>query len=54
MRTSRSVGELDPFLRLDTSSSGSGAWHEISSLPLTDPKVSSFEALRNLDQWKSD
>lgn len=57
MRTARSVGELDPFFRPDTSGSGSGSgtWHEISSLPLTDPKVSSVEAsLRDLDQWESD
>ncbi|KAM0485576.1 hypothetical protein ACHAPX_001564 [Trichoderma viride] len=55
MRTSRSVDELEPFFRPDTSGSGSGTWHEISSLPLTDPKVSSVEAsLRDLDQWESD
>ncbi|EHK39365.1 hypothetical protein TRIATDRAFT_288158 [Trichoderma atroviride IMI 206040] len=55
MRTSRSVVELEPFFRPDTSGSGSGTWHEISSLPLTDPKVSSVEAsLRDLDQWESD
>lgn len=55
MKTSRSVGELNPFFRLDTSGSGSGTWHEISSLPLTDPKVSSVEAsLRDLDRWESD
>ncbi|KAL7957134.1 hypothetical protein V8C34DRAFT_325504 [Trichoderma compactum] len=55
MRTARSVAELDPFFRPDTSGSGNGTWHEISSLPLTDPKVSSIEAsLRHLDQWESD
>lgn len=55
MRTARSVGELEPFFRPDTSHSGSGIWHEISTLPLTDPKVSSVEAsLRDLDQWESD
>jgi hypothetical protein len=55
MRSARSVGELDPFYRSATSGSGSGTWHEISSLPLTDPKVSSVEAsLRDLDQWESD
>lgn len=55
MRTSRSVGELDPLFRPDISGSGSGTWHEIYSLPLTEPKVSSVEAsLRDLDQWESD
>ncbi|KAL7906379.1 hypothetical protein GGI35DRAFT_482544 [Trichoderma velutinum] len=55
MRTARSVGELDPPFRPDTRGSESGTWHEISSLPLTDPKVSSVEAsLRDLDQWESD
>ncbi|KAM6484615.1 hypothetical protein HDV62DRAFT_404403 [Trichoderma sp. SZMC 28011] len=55
MRTARSVDELDSLLRPDTSGSGSGIWHEISSLSLTDPKVSSVEAsLRDLDQWESD
>ncbi|KAL6822866.1 hypothetical protein J3E69DRAFT_382000 [Trichoderma sp. SZMC 28015] len=55
MRTARSVGEFDPFFTPDTNGSGSGTWHEISSLPLTDPKVSSAEAsLRDLDQWESD
>ncbi|PTB65070.1 hypothetical protein BBK36DRAFT_1160295 [Trichoderma citrinoviride] len=55
MRTVRSVDELDPFFRPDTSGSGSGTWHEIASLPVTDPKVSSVEAsVRDLDQWESD
>lgn len=53
MKTARSVDELDPFFKPDAN--GSGTWHEISSLPLTDPKVSSIEAsLRDLDQWESD
>ncbi|KAL7966030.1 hypothetical protein HDV63DRAFT_408036 [Trichoderma sp. SZMC 28014] len=52
MRTPRSVDELDPLFRPDTGGSGSGVWHEISSLLLTVPKVTSAEAsIRDLDQW---
>ncbi|TFB05930.1 hypothetical protein CCMA1212_001368 [Trichoderma ghanense] len=56
MKTARSVDELGPLFRPDTNGSGSdGTWHEISSLPVTDPKVSSVEAsVRDLDQWESD
>ncbi|KAL6895284.1 hypothetical protein HDV57DRAFT_3182 [Trichoderma longibrachiatum] len=55
MKTARSVGELDPFFTPNAKGSGSGIWHEISTLPVTDPKVSSVEAsLRDLDQWESD
>ncbi|KAH0499711.1 hypothetical protein TgHK011_006886 [Trichoderma gracile] len=56
MKTVRSVGELDPFFSPDASGgTGSGTWHEVSSLPVTEPKVSSVEAsVRDLDQWESD
>lgn len=53
MRTARNAGKLDHFFQPDTNGSGSGSWHEISSLPLTDPKVSSIESsIRDLDQWE--
>ena len=55
MRTSRYDGQLDPFYQHGQGDSSSGTWHEIASLPLTEPKVSSIEAtLRDLDQWESD
>ena len=54
MKTARSAGELEPFFQPATDGSGGGTWHDISLLPLTDPKVSSFEAsVDDLDQWQS-
>ncbi|KAK3933468.1 hypothetical protein QBC46DRAFT_402156 [Diplogelasinospora grovesii] len=44
MKTPRSADNLEPFFQPDTGGSGSGTWHEISQLPLTEPKVSSVEA----------
>jgi hypothetical protein len=57
MKTPRSPNDLEPFFRPDTEGSGSGGgtWHEISQLPLTEPKVSSVEAsVADLDQWEAD
>ncbi|ODA82689.1 hypothetical protein RJ55_01197 [Drechmeria coniospora] len=43
------LDEREPFCQPD------GTWHDIASLPLTEPKVSSIEAsIRDLDQWESD
>lgn len=43
------LDEREPFCRPD------GTWHEIASLPVTEPKVSSIEvSIRDLDQWESD
>ncbi|KJZ72720.1 hypothetical protein HIM_07912 [Hirsutella minnesotensis 3608] len=51
MRTARNSAELDPFFQPD----GSGTWHEISSLPMTNRKVSSIGTLIwDLDQWEFD
>ncbi|EGO56024.1 hypothetical protein NEUTE1DRAFT_148386 [Neurospora tetrasperma FGSC 2508] len=42
--------DLEPFFRPDT-----GTWHEISQLPVTEPKVSSLEAsVYDLDQLEYD
>ncbi|KAK3934510.1 hypothetical protein QBC46DRAFT_368162 [Diplogelasinospora grovesii] len=47
--------DLEPYFQPDTGGSGSGTWHEISQLPLTEPKVSSVEAsVYDLDQWEFD
>ena len=48
------MGELKPFFQLETSGRGRGTRHDISSLTLTDPKVSSIEGqVSELDQWES-
>lgn len=55
MKTKHYDGQLDAFFRLDEGATGSGNWHEIATLPLTEPKVSSIEAsLLDLEQWESD
>ncbi|KAK3948342.1 hypothetical protein QBC32DRAFT_177506, partial [Pseudoneurospora amorphoporcata] len=42
--------DLEPFFNPDT-----GTWHEISQLPLAEPKVSSLKAsVYDLDQWEFD
>jgi hypothetical protein len=55
MKTLRSPDSLEPYFQPDAggSGSGSGTWHEISQLPLTEPKVSSVEAsVSDLDHWE--
>ncbi|KAH6658186.1 hypothetical protein BKA67DRAFT_689361 [Truncatella angustata] len=55
MKIPRSPEDLEPYFQPDTGGSGSGTWHEISQLPVTEPKVSSVEAsVYGLDQWESD
>lgn len=55
MKTPRSADDLEPFFRPDTGGDGGGTWHEISQLPLTEPKVSSLEAsVYDLEQWEYD
>lgn len=55
MKTPRSADDLEPFFQSDAGGDGSGTWHEISQLPLTEPKISSIEAsIRDLDQWEFD
>lgn len=54
MRTTKYDGQSDPLFQLGQDDGG-GTWHEIASLPLTEPKVSSVVAVsRDLDQWESD
>jgi hypothetical protein len=51
MKTSRSPDSLEPYFQPDAG--GSGTWHEISQLPLTEPKVSSVKAsVSDLDHWE--
>lgn len=53
MKTSRSPDSLEPYFQPDTGNNDSGTWHEISRLPLTEPKISSVEvSVYNLDQWE--
>jgi hypothetical protein len=53
MKTPHSPDSLDPYFQPDTEGSGSGTWHEISQLPLTEPKVSSVEAsVYDLEHWE--
>ncbi|KAK0621894.1 hypothetical protein B0T17DRAFT_535328 [Bombardia bombarda] len=55
MKTPRSADDLEPFFQPNAAGDGSGIWHEISQLPLTEPKVSSVEAsVRDLEQWEYD
>jgi hypothetical protein len=55
MKTPHSPGNLEPYFHPDTGDSGSGTWHEVSQLPLTEPKVSSIEvSVSDLDQWEFD
>lgn len=55
MKTPRRPEDLEPYFQSDAGGDGSGMWHEISQLPLTEPKVSSIEAsVYDLDQWESD
>ena len=55
MKTPRSPDDLEPYFQPDTGGSGSGTWHEISQLPLTEPKVLSVKAsVYDLDQWEFD
>lgn len=55
MKTPCSPDDLEPYFQLDTRGSGGGTWHEISQLPLTEPKVSSVEvSVYELDQWEFD
>ncbi|OBT82859.1 hypothetical protein VE02_08560 [Pseudogymnoascus sp. 03VT05] len=55
MKTPRSPSDLEPYFQLDARGSGGGTWHEISQVPLTEPKVSSVEvSVYDLDQWEFD
>jgi hypothetical protein len=55
MKTPKSANDLEPYFQPDVEGGGSGAWHEISQLSLTEPKVSSIEArVRDLEQWEFD
>lgn len=53
MKTPLSPDALEPYFQLDTTGSGGGTWHEISHLPLTEPKVSSVEvSVYDLEYWE--
>lgn len=55
MSTPRSPGTLEPYVQQDAEvdAAGSGTRHEISHLPLTEPRVSSVEAsVYDLDHWE--
>ena len=55
MKTSRGANDLEPFFRPGARDSGGDAWHEISQLPISNPKVSSIDAsVYELDQWEYD
>ncbi|PQE09087.1 domain containing protein [Rutstroemia sp. NJR-2017a BVV2] len=55
MKPPLSRDDLEPYFQPDTEGGGSGTWHEISQLSLTEPKVSSIEALAYvLYKWESD
>lgn len=50
MKTRKGANDLEPFFRPDTAT-----WHELAGMPLTEPKVSSVEAMvSDLRQWESD
>ncbi|PQE28395.1 domain containing protein [Rutstroemia sp. NJR-2017a BBW] len=47
--------DLEPYFQPDTEGGGSGTWHDISQLSITEPKVSSIEASAYvLAKWESD
>ncbi|OBT65800.1 hypothetical protein VE03_03314 [Pseudogymnoascus sp. 23342-1-I1] len=53
MKTSRSPKSLEPYVKPGTEGNSGGTWHEISQLPLTEPKISSVEvSVYDLDQWE--
>jgi hypothetical protein len=53
MKTPHNPDSLDLYFQPDTEGSGSGTWHEISQLHLTEPKVSSVEAsIYDLEHWE--
>ncbi|KFY40094.1 hypothetical protein V494_03650 [Pseudogymnoascus sp. VKM F-4513 (FW-928)] len=53
MRTSSSPDSLEPYFQPDTEGNSCGTWHEISQLPLTEPKVSSVQvSVYHLDEWE--
>ncbi|KAI9643834.1 hypothetical protein NHQ30_007185 [Ciborinia camelliae] len=55
MKTPRSPDDLEPYFQPNIGGRGSPIWHEISRLPLTEPKVSSIEAsVYDLNQWEFD
>lgn len=50
MKDHNGANDLEPFFRPKT-----GTWHELADMPLTEPKVSSVEAVvGDLWQWESD
>ena len=54
MKTPRSPESLEPYFQPEAGGSGSGTWHEISQLPLTEPKVSSVEvSVYELEGWRN-
>ncbi|KFY06764.1 hypothetical protein V492_07764 [Pseudogymnoascus sp. VKM F-4246] len=53
MRTSSSPDSLESYFQPDTEGNSGGKWHEISQLPLTEPKVSSVQvSVYHLDEWE--
>ena len=56
MKTPQTADDHEPFFRPGTEAGGSSnIWHEISQLPLTEPKCSSIEAsVYDLEWWESD
>lgn len=53
MKTPHSLDSLEPYFQPDTSGSSTGTWHEISQLPLTEPRISSIKvSVDDLDLWE--
>ncbi|KFY31394.1 hypothetical protein V493_01145 [Pseudogymnoascus sp. VKM F-4281 (FW-2241)] len=53
MKTPYSLDSLEPYFQPDTSGSSTSTWHEISQLPLTEPKISSIKvSVDDLDLWE--
>lgn len=53
MKSPRSPDSLEPYFQPDTTSSSTGTWHEISQLPLTEPKISSIKvSVYELNLWE--
>lgn len=54
MKTPRSPESLEPYWQPDAKGSGSGTWHDISQLPVTEPKISSVEvSVDDLENWRN-
>ncbi|KUJ18862.1 uncharacterized protein LY89DRAFT_717382 [Mollisia scopiformis] len=54
MTTPRTPNSLKPYFQPEAGGSGSGTWHQIARLPITEPKVSSIEiSVSDLESWRN-